>query len=205
MRFTRSAGPVVLATLLLAAPTAFAHEFQDLRQREPRVDAALSHGSGITGTLSQLSSLASRGARGRLAEQQALASLAKLESQLRQGLAPLDLADRLVVAQTVQIVVLDDFLRLYGASNPPAPPCPAGTSEWGAECHGPVELALDRIAELLELGIRQGFDRNAETDPAAPTAPPAPTGGMDAASFDAWLDEALDDAAGVRGVEQIDD
>jgi hypothetical protein len=203
MRRIFLAGAAVLA---LAASPALANDFQDLRASEPAIDRAIGAmpSGAIIGTLTRISQAAEQGRR---SEDQVVALVQRLQSQLRAGLPSLDIRDRLVMAQVVRAVAIDDLLRAQGGPGTVLVPCPPDLDEWGAECHPPVERALDEIAELLELSIREGFDRFAAGNPATAMAPvpPAPPGGMDAAAFGDWLDDVLDGPGIVTGAEQIDD
>lgn len=207
MRRTWLLGAAVLALIVSSAG---AHDFAELRKREPAIDAAIAQmpSSGITGTLNRISAHVAQGLSGKQAEERMVATLKTLESQLRAGLPSLSLSDRLVIAQVIQLVAIEDLLVLQGGGGGVVlVPCPIDMHEWGTECHPPIERALDDIAELLEASIREGYDREAAADPstALPPPPPAPHGGIGAANFGEWLEEVVDQASLAVPVESIDD
>lgn len=199
------------AVLALAASPAIANEFQDLRDREPAIDAAIASmpSSGITGTLNRISIQADQPNPSKSFEDRMVKNVETLEAQLRDGLPYLSLAERLVLAQVVQIVVIDDLLVHQGGGGGivlvPCPPDEGGGVS-SDPCPPAVERALDVVAEQLEGSIREAFDSLAIENPdvVLPTPPAAPAGGIGAASFGGWLDEVLEDAAGVIGVESWD-
>lgn len=202
---------LALAALALAA-SASAATFQEIRSSEPAVDRAITAmpSSGITGTLNRLSAQLQQPHVGDLSEatQKRLSdTLQALETDLRNGLPSLSVRDRLVIAQVVEEVAFDGVLPLYSGRILVGGPCPSEYHDWHGQCHPEPWYVLDRIAELLEGSIREGFDRFEADNPSinVPDIPAAPAGGMDADAFDDWLDDVLSGPGLATGAESIDD
>lgn len=207
---------LVVALAAFVALPAFASPYADLRHAHPAIDDAVAampdsglHGTldRISATLQHVSSLPPGGA-GELTpseQRRLLDALRSLQRQLRSGLPSLGVADRLVIAQAVDVVAMRRVVELHDGIAPPSP-CPPD-SQWGAECHGPVQLEMDRIAALLEASVRDGFAQWSLDHPTdrPVDVPPAPAAGISSTNFGEWLDSVLAGSASLTGVETIDD
>ena len=199
---------IALASLLLAltAPRLAAGTFSDLRAAHPSVDLAISRlpSNGITGTLSHISSLLDQprvtglGPAGsdRLPagfNRQMTGALDRLADELSAGLPQLSIADRLIIAQVLDEVVIERNATLYGGAAAPCRDCPRSP----ADSLAPV---VDLLAGSIRGGIADWTERYGLGLSDAGAASNLPVA---AQSFDPWLDTVVDNCA-ILGVEHID-
>ena len=192
---------------MFAAPQVGAGTFSEIRSAHPSVDQAISRlpSNGINGTLSHISSLLDQprvAQIGRAGSEQVPAgfnrqmtgALDRLVNDLSDGLPRLAIADRLIIAQVLDEVVIERNADLLGGGViGPCRDCPASPAE-------NLVVVVDLLADSIRRGIpewSERYDLDMSDAWAASKLPVTPQ------TFEAWLDTVIDNCA-VLGVEHID-
>ncbi len=222
MRITRL---LIAAVAIALTPSALAADYQELRAREPVVDASIAAlpSSGFHGAMHRIDSTYRQPRVASLAPgayeaippvslDRLMDAFEDLERMLRAGLSETSLQDRFVLAQVVDVIGFRRLTELHQGF--PAAPAGGGVIvscpdeyRWGRECHSFAQKTADQVAELFENSLREAFDRWELDHPAsAPLAlPPVSNSAISSTNLGQWLhDIAQSDAGRATGVEHID-
>jgi len=215
MRLTR------LAALLgvLVPASVLAADYQALRSANPSTvgpAVAAMPSSAINGDLHRISSLLNQPrVQAFLADpdrpsevpsyidRQLVAALEDLADDLEWGLAPLDFADAMTMAQVVNLVAVEPTLALYEPPWLHVGNCTLGVP---SEDCVPARLAATRIVSLLEKKARTEWTEVVALDPSLTRDLPPPME-LQPSEFPPWLEHCLsmDGVAASGGAESIDD
>jgi hypothetical protein len=203
--------PVLVSALalLLAVPAVAGNgPYRELRAQHPEIASAVASmpASSLNSTLDRISSLLVRPELMRLEDghsaeltsqtvRQITSIVRNLERDLETGMPSLDVAERLVILQVVELVAFERLVGLH--EDQPWTDCGAAP-----DCaNAPVLVSLDRVAQIVARSVREGVG---EWRAAHGLAPGAEQRAVTPTTLDAWTHDILDECGLGIGVESID-